>query len=64
MKDGIVLESTVKPEIIDKIMHLEMKKGDVLIATYPKTGKFFICVRASLGVLQKLFVVGVIVVVV
>ena len=39
MKGDMVLEPGVTPETLKKIESFELKEGDILIATYPKTGK-------------------------
>ena len=41
MKDGMVLEPHVSPEIIDKLKSYVMGENHVLIASYPKTGEKF-----------------------
>ncbi|KAK2159292.1 hypothetical protein LSH36_155g06023 [Paralvinella palmiformis] len=38
IKDGMVLEENVTSETISRLESFEMLQGDVLVATYPKTG--------------------------
>ena len=38
IKDGMVLGPQFKAETVDKLETYDMSDGDVLIASYPKTG--------------------------
>ena len=38
-KDGMVFGRNVAKEAIDRLESFEMSEGEVLLATYPKTGK-------------------------
>jgi hypothetical protein len=50
-EDGVFLGPDKRPETIEKVMSLEMIEGDVLIASYLKTGKtklHFFCIHRDL----------------
>ena len=39
IKDDMVLQENITSEIISRLESFDMIQGDVLVATYPKTGE-------------------------